>query len=254
MLKTKQLSVSYGKENIIYNLDLDIPEGKITALIGPNGSGKSTLLKTLCRINKQFEGSLTIYDKSIKDYADKELSRYISLLPQVLITPEDITVRRLVEYGRSPYLSYWGRLTADDHLKVDQAILETQIDELVDKKVDALSGGQRQRVWIAMVLAQDTPIVMLDEPTTYLDLSHQVELMKLIQKLNAAGKTVIVVLHDLNQACRYCDHLVVLKKGQVTNRGAPEDIFTQSLLKEVFNLDAIIINDPVSNKPMCINL
>jgi iron complex transport system ATP-binding protein len=254
MLKTKQLSVSYGKENIIHNLDLDIPEGKITALIGPNGSGKSTLLKTLCRINKQFEGSLTIYDKSIKDYADKELSRYISLLPQVLITPEDITVRRLVEYGRSPYLSYWGRLTADDHLKVDQAILETQIDELVDKKVDALSGGQRQRVWIAMVLAQDTPIVMLDEPTTYLDLSHQVELMKLIQKLNAAGKTVIVVLHDLNQACRYCDHLVVLKKGQVTNRGAPEDIFTQSLLKEVFNLDAIIINDPVSNKPMCINL
>jgi iron complex transport system ATP-binding protein len=159
-----------------------------------------------------------------------------------------------VEYGRSPYLSYWGRLTADDHLKVDQAIAETQIDELVDKKVDTLSGGQRQRVWIAMVLAQDTPIVMLDEPTTYLDLSHQVELMKLIQKLNATGKTVIVVLHDLNQACRYCDHLVVLKKGQITNRGSPEDIFTQSLLKQVFDLEAIIINDPVSNKPMCINL
>ncbi|HDM8042969.1 TPA: Fe(3+) dicitrate ABC transporter ATP-binding protein FecE [Vibrio campbellii] len=254
MLKTHQLSVSYGKENIIHNLDLDIPEGKITALIGPNGSGKSTLLKTLCRINKQFDGSLTVYDKSIKDYADKELSRYISLLPQVLTTPEDITVRRLVEYGRSPYLSYWGRLTQDDHEKVDKAIAATQIEELVDKKVDALSGGQRQRVWIAMVLAQDTPIVMLDEPTTYLDLSHQVELMKLIQKLNAAGKTVIVVLHDLNQACRYCDHLVVLKKGQVTHQGAPEEIFTQSLLKEVFDLDAMIMNDPVSNKPMCINL
>ena len=254
MLKTHQLSVSYGKENIIHNLDLDIPEGKITALIGPNGSGKSTLLKTLCRINKQFDGSLTVYDKSIKDYADKELSRYISLLPQVLPTPEDITVRRLVEYGRSPYLSYWGRLTQDDHEKVDKAIAATQIEELVDKKVDALSGGQRQRVWIAMVLAQDTPIVMLDEPTTYLDLSHQVELMKLIQKLNAAGKTVIVVLHDLNQACRYCDHLVVLKKGQVTHQGAPEEIFTQSLLKDVFDLDAMIMNDPVSNKPMCINL
>ncbi len=254
MLKTNQLSVSYGKENIIHNLDLDIPEGKITALIGPNGSGKSTLLKTLCRINKQFGGSLTVYGKSIKDYADKELSRYISLLPQVLTTPEDITVRSLVEYGRSPYLSYWGRLTQDDHQKVDQAIAETQIQELVDKKVDALSGGQRQRVWIAMVLAQDTPIVMLDEPTTYLDLSHQVELMKLIQKLNAAGKTVIVVLHDLNQACRYCDHLVVLKNGQVTHQGAPDQIFTQSLLKDVFDLDAMIMNDPVSNKPMCINL
>lgn len=254
MLKTNQLSVSYGKENIIHNLDLDIPEGKITALIGPNGSGKSTLLKTLCRINKQFSGSLTVYGKSIKDYADKELSRYISLLPQVLTTPEDITVRRLVEYGRSPYLSYWGRLTQDDHQKVDQAIAETQIQELVDKKVDALSGGQRQRVWIAMVLAQDTPIIMLDEPTTYLDLSHQVELMKLIQKLNAAGKTVIVVLHDLNQACRYCDHLVVLKNGQVTHQGTPDQIFTQSLLKDVFDLDAMIMTDPVSNKPMCINL
>ncbi|GEM75700.1 Fe(3+) dicitrate ABC transporter ATP-binding protein FecE [Vibrio sagamiensis] len=254
MIKTHQLSVSYGKENIIHNLDLDIPEGKITALIGPNGSGKSTLLKTLCRVNKQFDGSLTVYDKSIKDYADKELSRYISLLPQVLTTPEDITARRLVEYGRSPYLSYWGRLTQDDHEKVDQAIAETQIEELLDKKVDALSGGQRQRVWIAMVLAQDTPIVMLDEPTTYLDLSHQVELMKLIQKLNAAGKTVIVVLHDLNQACRYCDHLVVLKKGQVTHQGTPKEIFTQSLLKDVFDLDAMIMNDPVSNKPMCINL
>lgn len=254
MLKTNQLSVSYGKENIIHNLELDIPEGKITALIGPNGSGKSTLLKTLCRINKQFSGSLTVYGKSIKDYADKELSRYISLLPQVLTTPEDITVRRLVEYGRSPYLSYWGRLTQDDHQKVDQAIAETQIQELVDKKVDALSGGQRQRVWIAMVLAQDTPIIMLDEPTTYLDLSHQVELMKLIQKLNAAGKTVIVVLHDLNQACRYCDHLVVLKNGQVTHQGTPDQIFTQSLLKDVFDLDAMIMTDPVSNKPMCINL
>ncbi|EDP60707.1 Fe(3+) dicitrate ABC transporter ATP-binding protein FecE [Vibrio sp. AND4] len=253
MLKTHQLSVSYGKETIIKNLDLEIPQGKITALIGPNGSGKSTLLKTLCRINKQFDGSLSIYDKSIKDYSDKELSRYISLLPQVLTTPEDITVRKLVEYGRSPYLSYWGRLTQDDHQKVDQAIAETQIKDLIDKKVDSLSGGQRQRVWIAMVLAQDTPIVMLDEPTTYLDLSHQVELMKLIQKLNAAGKTVIVVLHDLNQACRYCDHLVVLKKGQVTHQGAPEEIFTQSLLKDVFDLDAMIMNDPISNKPMCIN-
>ena len=170
-----------------------------------------------------------------------------------MTTPEDITVRRLVEYGRSPYLSYWGRLTQDDHQKVDQAIAETQIKDLIDKKVDALSGGQRQRVWIAMVLAQDTPIVMLDEPTTYLDLSHQVELMKLIQNLNAAGKTVIVVLHDLNQACRYCDHLVVLKKGQVTHQGAPEEIFTQSLLKDIFDLDAMIMNDPISNKPMCIN-
>ncbi|MGY3572395.1 Fe(3+) dicitrate ABC transporter ATP-binding protein FecE [Vibrio paucivorans] len=254
MIKTHQLSVAYGKDTIIQNLDLEIPEGKITALIGPNGSGKSTLLKTLCRINKNFGGELTVFDKSIKSYADKELATQISLLPQVLTTPEDITVRRLVEYGRSPYLSYWGKLSKEDHLKVDQAIEETQIQSLVDKKVDALSGGQRQRVWIAMVLAQDTPIVMLDEPTTYLDLSHQVELMKLIQKLNAKGKTIIVVLHDLNQACRYCDHLVVLKSGKIATTGTPETVFTQSLLRDVFDLEAVVMPDPVSSKPMCINL
>lgn len=254
MIKTHQLSVSYGKETIIQGLDLEIPEGKITALIGPNGSGKSTLLKTLCRINKGFGGELSILGKPIKSYADKELAQYISLLPQVLTTPEDITVRRLVEYGRSPYLSYWGKLSADDHQQVDRAIEETHIQDLVDKKVDALSGGQRQRVWIAMVLAQDTPIVMLDEPTTYLDLSHQVELMKLIQKLNTKGKSIIVVLHDLNQACRYCDHLVVLKSGEVVTSGAPEEVFTESLLRDVFDLEAMVMPDPVSNKPMCINL
>ncbi|KOO14910.1 iron ABC transporter [Vibrio xuii] len=253
MIKTHQLSVSYGKDTIIQNLDLDIPEGKITALIGPNGSGKSTLLKTLCRINKGFEGELSVLGKPIKSYPDKELAKHISLLPQVLTTPEDITVRRLVEYGRSPYLSYWGKLSQQDHQKVDQAIEETQIQDLVDKKVDALSGGQRQRVWIAMVLAQDTPIVMLDEPTTYLDLSHQVELMKLIQKLNANGKTIIVVLHDLNQACRYCDHLVVLKSGKIAVTGAPETVFTESLLKDVFDLDAVVMSDPISSKPMCLN-
>ncbi|TFH92212.1 Fe(3+) dicitrate ABC transporter ATP-binding protein FecE [Vibrio ouci] len=253
MITTHQLSVSYGKETIIHDLDLAIPEGKITALIGPNGSGKSTLLKTLCRINKSFEGELSVLGKPIKSYPDKELAKHISLLPQVLTTPEDITVRRLVEYGRSPYLSYWGKLSQQDHQKVDQAIEETQIQDLVDKKVDALSGGQRQRVWIAMVLAQDTPVVMLDEPTTYLDLSHQVELMKLIQKLNANGKTIIVVLHDLNQACRYCDHLVVLKSGKIAVTGAPESVFTESLLKDVFDLDAVVMADPISNKPMCIN-
>ncbi|WCE28846.1 Fe(3+) dicitrate ABC transporter ATP-binding protein FecE [Vibrio sp. SCSIO 43137] len=254
MIKTKNLSVSFGKETIIRELDLEIPEGKITALIGPNGSGKSTLLKTLCRINKHFSGELSVIDKPIKCYPDKELAKYISLLPQVLTTPEDITVRRLVEYGRSPYLSYWGALSQQDHQKVEQAIKETQIQSLVDKKVDVLSGGQRQRVWIAMVLAQDTPVVMLDEPTTYLDLSHQVELMKLIQKLNDKGKTVIVVLHDLNQACRYCDHLVVLKSGEIAAKGSPEEVFTESLLKNVFDLDAVVKPDPVSNRPMCISL
>ncbi|WP_394126770.1 Fe(3+) dicitrate ABC transporter ATP-binding protein FecE [Vibrio hepatarius] len=253
MITTHQLSVSYGTDTIIHDLDLAIPEGKITALIGPNGSGKSTLLKTLCRINKSFEGALSVLGKPIKSYPDKELAKHISLLPQVLTTPEDITVRRLVEYGRSPYLSYWGKLSQQDHQKVDQAIEETQIQDLVDKKVDALSGGQRQRVWIAMVLAQDTPIVMLDEPTTYLDLSHQVELMKLIQKLNASGKTIIVVLHDLNQACRYCDHLVVLKSGKIAVTGTPETVFTESLLKDVFDLDAVVMSDPISSKPMCIN-
>ncbi|WP_341664902.1 Fe(3+) dicitrate ABC transporter ATP-binding protein FecE [Vibrio sp.] len=252
MLETKNLSVAYGKQTIIANLSVSIPEGKITALVGPNGCGKSTLLKTLVRINKAKSGEVLLEGKTLSSYGDKALARSLSLLPQILVNPEGITVRKLVEYGRSPYVSHWGRLAQDDKDIVEQAMRDTGVLEFADKPVDSLSGGQRQRAWIAMVVAQDTDVVMFDEPTTYLDMSHQVELMKLIQQMNAKGKTVVVVLHDLNQACRYCDHLVVLKRGEIVEQGSPDEVMTQTLLNDVFDLKANVFRDPVSNTPMCV--
>ncbi|MBU2895451.1 Fe(3+) dicitrate ABC transporter ATP-binding protein FecE [Vibrio hepatarius] len=252
MLETKNLSVAYGKQTIIANLSVAIPKGKITALVGPNGCGKSTLLKTLVRINKAKSGEVLLEGKILSSYGDKALARSLSLLPQILVNPEGITVRKLVEYGRSPYVSHWGRLAQVDKDIVEQAMRDTGVLAFADKPVDSLSGGQRQRAWIAMVVAQDTDVVMFDEPTTYLDMSHQVELMKLIQQMNAKGKTVVVVLHDLNQACRYCDHLVVLKQGEIVEEGSPDEVMTQTLLSDVFDLKANVFRDPISNTPMCV--
>ncbi|RSD29906.1 Fe(3+) dicitrate ABC transporter ATP-binding protein FecE [Vibrio pectenicida] len=252
MLETKNLSVAYGKQTIIANLSVSIPKGKITALVGPNGCGKSTLLKTLVRINKANSGEVFLEGKTLSSYGDKALARSLSLLPQILVNPEGITVRKLVEYGRSPYVSHWGRLDQDDKNIVEQAMRDTSVLEYADKTLDSLSGGQRQRAWIAMVVAQDTDVVMFDEPTTYLDMSHQVELMKLIQQMNAKGKTVVVVLHDLNQACRYCNHLVVLKQGCIVEQGSPDEVMTETLLNDVFDLKANVFRDPVSNTPMCV--
>jgi len=252
MISVKNLSVSYGTRNIIKDLTLSIPKGKVTALIGPNGCGKSTLLKSLSRIIATDSGQITLADKPLSSFKDKALAQELSLLPQMLVTPEGITVQRLVEYGRSPYLSHWGRLGDEDKQIVAQAMQETAIEDLADQPVESLSGGQRQRAWIAMILAQDTQIVMLDEPTTYLDLSHQIELMKLIRDMHKKGKTIVVVLHDLNQACRYCDHLVVLKEGELIKQGSPADIFTEELLSDVFSLKAKVMADPIANTPMCI--
>ncbi|MGR5210826.1 Fe(3+) dicitrate ABC transporter ATP-binding protein FecE [Vibrio rotiferianus] len=252
MLETQNLSVAYGKHTIIPNLSVSIPKGKITALIGPNGCGKSTLLKTLVRINKPVSGEVIFEGKPLSSYGDKVLARSLSLLPQILVSPEGITVRKLVEYGRSPYISHWGKLGKEDQVIVEQAMHDTGVFEFADQPVESLSGGQRQRAWIAMVMAQDTEVVMLDEPTTYLDMSHQVELMKLMQQMNSKGKTVVVVLHDLNQACRYCDHLVVLEKGQLVAQGTPDEVFTETLLKRVFDLKARVFRDPISDTPMCV--
>jgi len=252
MISTENLSIAYANNTIIKDLTLIIPKGKITALIGPNGCGKSTLLKGLSRINKIQSGKILLNGKLLHHFKDKELARELSILPQILVTPEGVSVQRLIEYGRSPYLSHWGKLANEDKQIVAQAMHDTGVTELANQSLDSLSGGQRQRAWIAMVLAQNTQIVMLDEPTTYLDLAHQIELMKLIREMNDKGKTVIVVLHDLNQACRYCDHLVVLKEGKLVAQGAPDSIFTEQLLSDVFSLQAKVVSDPIANTPMCI--
>ncbi|MDE1463121.1 Fe(3+) dicitrate ABC transporter ATP-binding protein FecE [Spartinivicinus poritis] len=254
MISTHKLYVAYGSKNIVKDLSISIPSGKITVLIGPNGSGKSTLLKALCRINKAKSGEVLIDQTPLNNYPSRQLAQRLCLLPQLLHSPEGITVRRLVEYGRSPYISHWGVLNKRDRVLVDEAMQETGVFELAEHKVESLSGGQRQRAWVAMVIAQDTEVIMLDEPTTYLDLSHQVELMKLMQTMKEKGKTIILVLHDLNQACRYSDYLVVLNQGEVVAEGSPQEIFSQSLLKQVFNLDALVVSDPVSSTPMCVPL
>jgi len=251
-LEAKELSVSYGHKPILEGLNLTIPKHQVTALLGPNGCGKSTLLKTLNRTINQQHGSVLLQGKDTRELDPRELSRQMSLLPQSSITPEGITVRQLVGYGRAPWISRWGTMKEEDHKIVDQAMTETGVLDLADQFVCELSGGQRQRTWIAMVLAQQTELVLLDEPTAWLDIAHQIELMAIMRQLHQQGKTVIVVLHDLNQASRYCDHLVVLRDGKVAAEGAPQQVMTTQLLHQVFELDAVISNDPVSGSPMCV--
>ncbi|TCW16359.1 iron complex transport system ATP-binding protein [Raoultella sp. BIGb0138] len=251
-LKTEDLTAGYGAKRIIDGLSLTLPAGKVTALLGPNGCGKSTLLKCFSRLLTPTAGKIWLDDRPLSVLSPRQLARHLALLPQQHLTPEGITVRELVGYGRSPWLPLWGRLTAQDHLRVEAALARTGVAALAERPLSALSGGQRQRAFLALILAQDTPLVLLDEPTTWLDINHQVELMKLMRELQQAGKTVVAVLHDLNQASRYCDHLVVLERGQLQAEGDPERVLTPALLREVFRLEAEIHPEPIARRPMCV--
>ncbi|KHS74301.1 Fe(3+) dicitrate ABC transporter ATP-binding protein FecE [Pectobacterium brasiliense] len=251
-LTTQNLTAGYGNKRILDGLSLSLPSGKITALLGPNGCGKSTLLKCFAKLLTPESGAIQLDGKPLSAFSARQLSRHLALLPQQHLTPEGITVRDMVAYGRSPWLSLWGRLSPDDRQHVQLAMEKTHIVDLADKRLTDLSGGQRQRAFLAMLLAQDTPVVLLDEPTTYLDINHQVELMKLLRELNQAGKTVVSVLHDLNQASRYCDHLVMLAGGRVMAQGSPHEVMKPALLQQVFSIDAEIHAEPVSGQPMCV--
>ncbi|MEQ9969852.1 Fe(3+) dicitrate ABC transporter ATP-binding protein FecE [Pectobacterium carotovorum] len=251
-LTTQNLKAGYGDKRILDGLSLSLPAGKITALLGPNGCGKSTLLKCFAKLLTPESGTIQLNGKPLSAFSARQLSRHLALLPQQHLTPEGITVRDMVAYGRSPWLSLWGRLSPDDRQRVQLAMEKTHIVDLADKRLTDLSGGQRQRAFLAMLLAQDTPVVLLDEPTTYLDINHQVELMKLLRELNQAGKTVVTVLHDLNQASRYCDHLVMLADGRMMAQGSPHEVMKPELLQRVFSIDAEIHADPVSGQPMCV--
>ncbi|MEG1209618.1 MAG: Fe(3+) dicitrate ABC transporter ATP-binding protein FecE [Leclercia sp.] len=253
-LRTEHLTVSYGTQTVLDGLSLTLPAGKITALLGPNGCGKSTLLNCFSRLLTPQSGTVLLEDRPINALSSRQLAQKLALLPQQHLTPEGITVRELVSYGRSPWLSLWGRLSAEDNARVNVAMSQTRTHSLAERRVSELSGGQRQRAFLAMVLAQDTPVVLLDEPTTYLDINHQVELMRLMGELKAQGKTVVAVLHDLNQASRYCDHLVVLANGRVMAQGTPEAVMNPQLLKTVFSVEAQIHPEPLSGRPMCVVL
>ncbi|WP_122677595.1 Fe(3+) dicitrate ABC transporter ATP-binding protein FecE [Pseudomonas viridiflava] len=252
ILQAQQLDIGYGATRIVQDLSFSPTPGKVTALIGPNGCGKSTLLKAFARILTPQAGSLSLDGKAYRDLSARDLARKVAFLPQVLPIPEGVSVRQLVAYGRSPHNSLWGRLSGADQHSVEQALQRMELETLADRPLSDLSGGQRQRAWLAMILAQDAAIVLLDEPTTYLDISHQVELLDLMRALSAEGKTVITVLHDINQACRYADHLAVMQAGRLVASGTPGDVLNAELVCRVFDVQVQIMREPVAGTPMCI--
>lgn len=252
-LHTNNLDISYGESLIVRNLSVEIPDRKITTIIGSNGCGKSTLLKAITRIISRKSGTVILDGKDILQETTKTLAKKIAILPQTPEGTNGLTVGELVSYGRFPYQNGFGRLTKKDYEVIDWALDVTGVKEYKFRSIDALSGGQRQRVWIAMALAQETEIIFLDEPTTYLDMAHQLEVLELLQKLNIEQeRTVVMVLHDLNQAARFADYIIALKNGEIVKAGNCEDVINKDVLRKVFNIDAEIGKDPRTQKPMCI--
>ncbi|MEA9391500.1 ATP-binding cassette domain-containing protein [Acerihabitans sp. TG2] len=254
-LRADNLTLGYDRKIIARDLSIDIPDGELTVIIGPNACGKSTLLRALSRLMRPEQGMVWLDGRAINSYATKEVARRLGLLPQSSQAPGDITVADLVARGRYPHQKLFSRWDADDERAVAQAMQDTGVGELAGRLVDTLSGGQRQRVWIAMVLAQQTPLLLLDEPTTWLDIAHQIDLLELLLELNHSGDhTLVVVLHDLNHACRYASHLVAMRDGRIVAQGAPTEIVTAQLVEQVFGLRCVIIDDPVSHTPLIVPL
>ncbi|MDN7245376.1 ABC transporter ATP-binding protein [Planococcus shenhongbingii] len=252
-LFTEDLNVSYGERLIVKDLSIEIPDKQITTIIGSNGCGKSTLLKTITRIISQQSGSVVLDGGNIAKESTKALAQKMAILPQTPESANGLTVGELVSYGRFPYQKGFGRLAKKDYDVINWALDVTGTQFFKFHPVDALSGGQRQRVWIAMALAQETEMIFLDEPTTYLDMAHQLEILELLEKLNKEqGRTIVMVLHDLNQAARFADHIIAMKDGQVVKAGTCDEVITQPVLKKVFRIDAEIGLDPRTQKPMCI--
>jgi iron complex transport system ATP-binding protein len=253
VLNGQHLTLSYEQSTIIQDLSLNIPEGKITVLVGPNGCGKSTLLRGISRLLKPRQGQVVLDHHDIWKMPTKELAKRLGILPQGPVAPEGLTVHELVAQGRYPHQSWFQQWSADDERMTAEALLITGLTELSDRPVDTLSGGQRQRAWIAMTLAQDSEIILLDEPTTFLDLAYQIEVLDLLHELNVErGKTIVMVLHDLNQACRYADYLVAIKSGCIAAQGRPHDIMKVDMIQKVFGIECHIIPDPITETPLIV--
>ena len=251
-ISVKNLTVSYENNTIIEEMNLSIPKGKISIIIGANGCGKSTLLKTISRINKAKSGDIFINNKNIKNVREKSIAKEVAFLPQGPVCPNGLTVKELVAFGRFPHQKMIGGLNTHDKEVIDWAIEETGLSEFADREIENLSGGQRQRAWIAMTLAQETEIIMLDEPTTYLDMSYQLEVLEVLQKLNREKNiTVVIVLHELNNACRFADNIIGLKKGKVICEGKPIDVINKENLKEIYGIDANIKESENGEYPIC---
>lgn len=252
-LEASALSLGYGDRIIVDDLSVQIPAGQVTVIIGANGCGKSTLLRGLARLLTPMTGAVLLDGRSVHDMPSKEVAKVMGLLPQGPVAPEGITVADLVGRGRYPHQGWFRQWTDADDQAVAEALTATDTLELAGRPIEDMSGGQRQRVWIAMALAQETDVLLLDEPTTYLDLSHQVEVLDLLTDLNRRrGTTIVIVMHDLNLACRYADHLIAMTDGVITAQGTPGEVVTAETIADVFGLRSSIVADPVSGTPTVI--
>lgn len=252
-LEARSLTLGYSDTIIIEELDLKIPTGEITVFVGGNGCGKSTLLRSLARLLKPKSGQIVLEGEVVGKLSTKEVAKRLAILPQGPIAPEGLTVLQLIKQGRYPHQSWLKQWSKEDEKIVNQALEATQMKELAERTVDSLSGGQRQRAWIAMTLAQKTDIILLDEPTTYLDMTHQIEILDLLFELNEKeNRTVVMVLHDLNLACRYAHNIVAVCNKKVYAQGRPEDVITFEMVKDVFKINCSITKDPLFGTPLCI--
>ncbi|WIX32112.1 ABC transporter ATP-binding protein [Salinicola sp. JS01] len=257
-LAAHQLAVSYGRgrtrRRVIEGLDLQLPAGQVTAIVGPNGCGKSTLLASLSRLQVPDAGAVLLDGHDIQRLPAREMARRLALLPQETQAPEGLTVSELIRFGRQPHQGMFQQWSAEDERVVEAALTAADLSCLAHRRLDAMSGGQRQRAWIAMAIAQQTPLLLLDEPTSALDLGHQLEVFELVRALAAAGKTLAMVLHDLASACRFADHLVAMYAGRIVAAGPPREIVTEALVRELYGIECTLIDDPATGSPLLTNL
>lgn len=252
-LVAQHLTLGYRPgADVVHDLDLALPTGAVTAVIGANGCGKSTLLRALARLLPPRTGSVLLDGHDLHRLPTREVARRLGLLPQGPVTPDGITVADLVRRGRTPHTSVFRQWSAADEEAVESALALTRLTDLAEAQVDSLSGGQRQRAWLALTVAQDTPLLLLDEPTTYLDMAHQLDVLELVRELHSGGRTVVMVLHDVNQAARYADHLVAVMAGKVVAEGNPVELLTPALIRQVFGVDSQVLRDPETGTPICV--
>lgn len=250
-VSAKDISLRYDKKDVVKSFSADFTQGKIISIIGPNGSGKSTILRSFARLLNTACGQISLFDTDIATVSKKEFAKRLAILLQHNISPEDITVKNLIYFGRCPHKKWYQQFEESDEAILQQVLEQTDLVDFAEKKVCMLSGGERQRVWLAMALAQQPQVLLLDEPTTYLDIGYQLELLDLVYDLNRnTNLSIIMVLHDLNQAAQYSDEIIVLKDGKLFKKGSPKEIFTQGLLKEIYNINCEVIYDHKEGYPI----